>query len=191
MTEPTGFAAKPVLERVWSIPVRIAHWTLATLVLIDLFNDPGGEPHRLIGYAALAVVVLRLSYGTWSSHEASRVGLPRVRECSQHLRGMLRGRVVRERGHNPLGALMALLIWTLVVLLALTGWVSRWDRYWGEDWPIEIHAWLAQGLQACIVLHLVGVLTSSLIERQNLVRGMVSGNKYVDAGREGLTSEEN
>jgi cytochrome b len=166
--------------RVWARPVRVAHWCLATLICFDLFNDSGGKVHRYAGYAAAAVVALRLLYGIVYRSGPARLPLPKPSECWAHLREMLTGRVPRLAGHNPLGAAMTLLLWTLVLLLALTGWVSRWDRFWGEDWPQESHSWLSYILQLCVILHLLGVAVGSVLERQNLVRGMISGGKYVD-----------
>ena len=166
--------------RVWALPVRIAHWSLAALIFFDLFNDSGGKVHRYAGYAAAAVVMLRLLYGIIERSGPTRLTLPKPSECWAHLREMLTGRVPRLAGHNALGAAMTLLLWTLVLLLALTGWVSRWDRFWGEDWPLDLHSWLSCILQVCVVLHLLGVAVGSILERQNLVRGMISGGKYVD-----------
>lgn len=85
---------------------------------------------------------------------------------------------------------MTFALWSLVLLLALSGWVSRWDLFWGDDWPIVIHEILTIVLQVCIVTHLLGVIASSLLERQNLVRAMVDGRKQVDEvpGRDGRAS---
>ena len=71
-------------------------------------------------------------------------------------------------------------LWSLVLFLALSGWISRWDRFWGADWPLELHAWLSFALQVSVVLHLGGVAVSSALERQNLVRAILTGSKYVD-----------
>jgi cytochrome b len=172
--------AASTLRLVWAWPVRIAHWSLAALVVFELFYDSGGKLHRYAGYAAAAIVALRLIYGITTRSGAARLHLPRASACLAHLREMSGGRVARLAGHNPLGAAMSLLLWTLVLLLALTGWISRWDRFWGEDWPIDLHAALSYALQVCVVLHLAGVALSSYLERQNLVRGMLSGKKLVD-----------
>jgi cytochrome b len=168
------------IENVWQWPVRIAHWLLASLVIINLFNDHGGKLHRYIGYVAVAAVVLRLLYGVIGPAGPARLHLPRPRSMWLHARAMLAGVVPRPAGHNPLGAAMTLLLWLLVLLLGLTGWVSRWDRFWGEDWPQDLHAVLACGLQGAVLLHLAGVVLSSALERQNLVKAMVTGRKRVD-----------
>jgi hypothetical protein len=26
-------------------------------------------------------------------------------------------------------------------------WISRWDRFSGADWPLDLHAWLSSALQ--------------------------------------------
>ena len=41
--------------------MRLLHWMLAALVVFDLVHDDGGYAHRLVGYAAAAVVLLRLA----------------------------------------------------------------------------------------------------------------------------------
>ncbi len=168
------------LRQIWALPVRIAHWSLAALVVFELFYDSGGKPHRYAGYAAAAIVALRLIYGITTHSGPARLQLPQASACLAHLREMSGGRVARLAGHNPLGAAMSLLLWTLVLLLALTGWISRWDRFWGDDWPVDLHAVLSCAVQVCVVLHLAGVALSSYLERQNLVRGMLSGKKHVD-----------
>lgn len=184
-------ASSVSLQRVWSLSVRIAHWSLATLVIFNLFNDSGGEVHRYAGYAAAAVVALRLLYGVVGRAGPAQLHLPWPAECWAHLREMLTGRVPRLAGHNALGTAMSLLLWTLVLLLALSGWVSRWDRFWGEDWPQDIHSLLSTILQVCVILHLLGVVVSSLLERQNLVRGMIGGRKLVDVPHQGERISEN
>lgn len=75
---------------------------------------------------------------------------------------------------------MALVLWGLLLLLALSGWVSRWDMFWGEESVELVHTLLSYLLQGCLVLHIAGVFVSSRAERQNLVLGMITGRKRVD-----------
>lgn len=160
--------------------MRIAHWSVAALVIFNLFEESRDDAHRWVGYAAAAFVTLRLMYGCIDRTGAAGLHWPSPREAWLHWREMRAGRVTRIAGHNPLGAAMALALWTLVLLLALTGWLSRTDRLWGEDWPLELHAWLADALLVCVILHFLGALVGSLLERQNLILSMISGRKHVD-----------
>lgn len=164
----------------WALPVRGAHWILAGLVLYNLWADTG-PAHRFAGYAAAAVVLLRLLAGLCcgASHSV-RLRWPGLAACRAHGRQILAGRVASRAGHNPLGAAMSLAIWGLVLLLGLSGWISRWDRFWGEDWVADLHSGLATALEILVVCHLIGVLASSVVERQNLAWAMVTGRKRVD-----------
>jgi cytochrome b len=67
---------------------------------------------------------------------------------------------------------MSVLLWSLILSIALSGWNSRWDRFRGADWPLDLHAWLSSALQISVMLHLAGVALSSALERQNLVGTM-------------------
>jgi cytochrome b len=45
------------------------------------------------------------------------------------LRALRHGRAPRQAGHDPLGLWMVWLLWTLVVLLGLAVWISRFDAF--------------------------------------------------------------
>ena len=174
-------AASPgLLRSVWTLSVRIVHWSLAALVVFNLFNESGAKTHRYVGYVAAAFVVARLLYGVLTRSTPAQLRVPRPSECWSHIKQMRKGRTRQCASHNPLATAMTLLLWLLVMLLGLSGWISRWDRFWGEDWPVDLHVLLSGTLQVCVVLHLLGVALSSVLERQNLVRSMVTGKKYVD-----------
>ena len=89
-------------------------------------------------------------------------------------------------GHNPLGQWAVYAMWLLVFLLALSGWISRTDIYWGEDFPVTIHLVSSQLLQAMVVLHLLATLVISKRLKQNLTKAMVSG----DSSNKALTHED-
>lgn len=166
---------------VWSAAVRISHALVAAIVLFNLFNETG-PLHRYMGYTAAALVLLRLAWGlTRPRTDTAHLGLPSWPAWKRHALDLFQarrsGRVQRSLGHNPAGLCMALLIWTLVLALGLSGWVSQLDAFWGEDGPVDLHTTLARVLQVCIVLHWLGVLLMSLLQRENLVAAMVSGRK--------------
>ncbi|MED5618831.1 cytochrome b/b6 domain-containing protein [Ideonella sp. BN130291] len=163
---------------VWDAAVRLLHWSLAALVLFNGVRDDGDFVHRVIGYAAVGVVGARLLWAAvasgaaaWSELTLSMPGTLR------YLRRLLRGNVARHLGHNPLGRWMVWLLWSLVLLLGLTGWLSRTDALWGEDWPRDVHALLAKLLWVAVALHLAGVALMSWLQRENLPLAMITGSK--------------
>lgn len=163
---------------VWDWGVRLAHWTLAGLVAIDLVWDYGDYAHRMVGYAAVVVVLGRLSWASVCRSHASLASLrPSVSQTLTYLRLLLRGQPPRSMGHDPLGLWMVWLVWIVVLLLGLTGWMSRLDVFWGDDRVHYAHALLADLLLVAVIVHLCGVAAMSWLWRQNLPAAMITGRK--------------
>jgi cytochrome b len=154
------------------------HWALAALVLADLVVDDGGAVHRNVGYVAVAVVLARWLWAAFARGEARFAALkPSVAGTWSYLRGG----APRTVGHDPLGLWMVWLLWAIVLLLGVTGWMSRLDAFWGDDRVQAAHAWLADALLVAVALHLIGVAVMSWRWRENLPAAMVTGCKR-DAG---------
>jgi cytochrome b len=64
-----------------------------------------------------------------------------------------------------------------VLLLGLSGWMSRLDALWGDERVHDAHAFLADLLLAAVILHLAGVATMSWLWKENLPASMVNGFK--------------
>lgn len=168
--------------RVWDPVVRLLHWALAVLVAVDLIRDDGDYSHRLVGYAAVVVVLLRLTSGALSRSHGSLAALrPSITGSLAYLRLLRQGRAPQPPGHNPLGVWMVWMIWILVLLLGLTGWMSRLDAFWGDELLEELHAWLADLMLLAIVVHLIAILAMSWLWRANLAAAMVTGTKRVSS----------
>lgn len=159
----------------WTLLVRITHWLVAIGVLINFFNESGFW-HRFIGYGCLGLVLLRICDGLWMSrHSTSQFYLPCITDIKTHVKELVAGRISTRTGHNPLGQYAVYSLWLLIILLTLTGWVSRTDQYWGVGWPIAIHSALSCALQSMVVLHLLAVLVVSKLQGRNLIRAMIHG----------------
>jgi len=162
----------------WDWLVRLSHWALAVLVIVDLVRDDGDRAHRLVGYAAVVVVLVRLGWAALSRSQAGFAALrPSLSQSRAYLRLLLRGEPPRSLGHNPLGVWMVWLIWILVLLLGLTGWMSRLDAFWGDDTVHDAHALLADLLLAAVIVHLAGIALMSWLWRENLPAAMITGRK--------------
>ena len=160
--------------QVWDAAVRLLHWSLAALVLFDLYLDDGGWLHRVIGYWAAGIVVARL---LWAVVARGASGLAGLKPSLTGTLAYLRGGTPRAPGHDPLGLWMVWLLWSLVLLLGITGWMSRLDAFWGDDLLRDVHSWLAQALLIAVVVHLSGVVAMSWRWRENLIAAMLTGRK--------------
>ena len=159
--------------RAWDAVVRLLHWTLAALIVFDLVLDDGGRAHRLVGYAAAIVVLLRLSWAALRSHRLK----PSIAGTRDYVRLLLVGKPPRSVEHDPLGLWMVWLLWILVLLLGLTGWMSRLDIFWGDDLVNGAHELLANLLMAAVAVHVLAVVVMSVLWRENLPAAMVTGIK--------------
>jgi cytochrome b len=159
---------------VWDAAVRLVHWLLAALVLFDWFRDDGDRLHRTVGYVAVGMVVARLLWAGWARGHG---GLSALRPSVAGTLDYLRRGAPRTLGHDPLGLWMVWLLWSLVLLLGLTGWMSRLDAFWGDELIQDLHAWLADALLLAVAVHLAGVVVMSWRWRENLPGAMLSGRK--------------
>ncbi len=157
----------------WTLFVRLTHWLVAASVLINFFNDTGFW-HRTIGYIGLALVILRIVYGLFLSKViTSKLSIPNFSSIKVHCKELLSGQVPTHVGHNPLGQYAVYLMWLLIGFLAFTGWLSRTDAYWGEDWPVDLHMMLSSILEGLVILHVLATLVMSKLQKQNLVKKMI------------------
>ena len=165
--------------RVWDPLVRFVHWAVAVLVAIDLLNDAGANPwHRYFGYAAGALIALRLAWGLCGPHYA-RLKTMMASACT--LKVYFRESTSPTRrfyaGHNPLGAYMAFTLWALLLAAVITGWMLQLDAFWGDESIQNLHAAAAYALATLAVVHVTGVLVTSAATRSNLVMAMITGTK--------------
>lgn len=180
MTPNTSSAAASTpAVKVWDPFVRIFHWSLVTCIVLNQFVLEAGETaHEWTGYTASALVLLRLVWGFVGGRHARFADFfPTPQRLGRHLQALRRGEQPHYDGHNPLGALMMLALMVLVLSLGLTGWLQTTDAYWGEEWLMELHEWLANGLLLAAGLHATAAIVMGRLERTRLIRAMITGHK--------------
>jgi len=170
-------AASDARVRTWDLWVRLTHWTIAGIVVWNLFG-PTDQLHRVLGYVAAGLVGLRVVWGFVGTRYARfSAWWPTPSHLAEYLRSLAAGKPLPHVSHNPLGALMAIALWLLVLALGLTGWLMRLDAFWGEDWPQDIHTWLSIALEVCVCVHIAAALVMSVLTRENLIGAMLTGFK--------------
>lgn len=181
MRAPALLARGTATVRVWDPFVRIFHWSLVILVGLALLTPDWGWLHRPIGYGAAGLVVARLIWGLVGPRHARFTNFVRgPRTVLAYLRSLREGRAERHIGHNPAGGAMIVVLLSMIIGLGVTGWMSQTDYWFGIDWVTNLHAAIGNLLPWVVGLHLVGVVVSSWLHRENLIRAMITGEKLVE-----------
>ena len=177
--KPDHQAALAPAVKVWDPFVRLFHWSLVSCVLLNQFIlEAGATAHEWTGYLASALVLARVLWGFVGSRHARFADFfPTPGRLYRHFKALSQGQHPQYAGHNPLGALMMLALMAFVLGLGLTGWIQTTDAYFGEEWLMELHEWLANGLLIAAGLHGVAAIVMGRLERVNLVKAMVTGVK--------------
>jgi cytochrome b len=164
---------------VWDAPVRVFHW-LMVLAFVGAFVTADSERWRLahvtLGYTTLGLAAFRVVWGLIGTRYARFASFVRgPRAVLSYLASLLRGRPERHLGHNPAGAVVIVLLLALIWITAVSGWAIYHDT--GGDWMEGLHEGAANTMLGLVVVHVLGVLASSWLHRENLVAAMVSGRK--------------
>lgn len=173
------------MSKVWDLLVRLLHWSLVVAIAtawLSTLHLGFGRAHEPAGYVALAVVTARVLWGFLGplpgAHYARFTQFLRAPQAVLRYARLLRAhREPRYIGHNPLGGWMVLTLLACVAATGITGWLQTTDRYWGSELLEDIHRKLAWTLLGLIALHVLGVVTTSLRHRENLVAAMLTGRK--------------
>lgn len=185
-TAPDGAQAPAGPIRVWDLPTRLFHWLLAASFAGDWLTaeDEGLRVlHYALGCTAAALVVFRIAWGFAGTRYARFSSLDfRPGSALRYLRSLASPAPEHHTGHNPAASWAIAALLALVAATALTGWLAAGAGEGGarQDW----HEAIATATLSLVVLHVVAVVASSLVHRENLVRSMLTGNKRAAAGAE-------
>lgn len=165
---------------VWDLPVRIFHWVIAILVPLNYWWLEGGELlHQCVGYVIAVLLVARIVWGFVGSHNARFANfLPTPARLRRHYQQLRTSRFNACDGHNPLGALMILLLLSLLAFIVASGWMQGLDRFWGEDWVQQLHKYAADALMVAVAVHIVAVIGMSRFTQLHLIRTMITGKRF-------------
>jgi cytochrome b len=72
---------------------------------------------------------------------------------------------------------MILTLLSVILGLAVSGWLMGTDAYFGVEWVEELHEALSAGLQGLVAVHVLAALLMGRKLRQPLIRAMITGYK--------------
>ncbi len=184
--------------RIWDLPTRIFHWSLAGCVLASVVTaNLGGNAmvwHFRSGYAILTLLTFRVVWGVLGGHWsrfASFIFSPAA--LGRYLRGQSHAQELHDVGHSPLGALSVFAVLGILTAQVATGlfaddeiantgplikfvsgatslMLTKWHKTYGQ-WTIV----------TLVVLHVAAIAFYVLKKKRDLLSAMVSGNKVLPA----------
>lgn len=184
-----------VAIKVWDLPVRLFHWALALLFVVQIVTGQmGGDTmrwHAWSGYALLVLIVFRILWGFAGGTHARFASFLAGPAATWRFAVRLFSReAVPQVGHNPLGGWMVMALIVCLLLQAVSGLFSN-DGLSVEG-PLaavvsaelsnrlsQFHRWNQNLLLALTGVHIFAVAFHWLVKRENLVGPMFSGVKQV------------
>ncbi|MBR1326597.1 cytochrome b [Bradyrhizobium ottawaense] len=188
MPKARGGADRPPADRtasrtvaVWDLPLRLWHWALAASVLAAWFTPTVYDrTHRIVGYAVLGLLVFRLVWGFLGSrYSRFRMVGVRLRAAPSYLWNLRRGITGRYIGLNPAGTLMLVALLAALAVSTITGAMSVTTTFFGVWWVEDTHHYSSDAVIVLVVVHVVGVVLMGLLQRESLVRAMITGRKRI------------
>lgn len=180
--------------RVWDLPTRIFHWTLAACVvgLIATAEFAGKAMfwHFQLGYIVLSLLIFRAIWGCvggrWSRFSSF------LYKPTSVLR-LIRLQIAPEQtvGHTPLGAMSVFALFGVLLLQVTSGlmsddeisnagplsrFVSSFLVSNATDYHKNIGQFILIGL---MTLHVAAILFYLFKKKENLIRPMITGDKLL------------
>lgn len=165
---------------IWDIGIRLFHWSIALVFVLNYFLlEPGETAHQIAGYYAFAWLIFRTVWGFIGPQRARFADfLPTPSRVKAHLQHLKQRQLPKDSGHNPLGGLVILLMIGLFAYQATTGFMlEEIDAFYGSSVLEQWHEWGAHALFALVCLHIAAVVWVQWWGRIQLIRPMITGRR--------------
>jgi len=179
--------------RIWDLPTRLFHWTLALCVVaLVITGNIGGEAmvwHFRLGFAVLALLLFRLVWGFCGGRWSRWSHLPiHPTSVLSYLRSTP---ATLQAGHSPLGSLSVLALLLMLLFQVASGLIS--DDEIATAGPFV--PWVSSSLSAMathwhtstgksillvlIALHLAAIGYYRRFKKQALTQAMLLGDQQL------------
>ncbi|MEW6993843.1 cytochrome b/b6 domain-containing protein [Colwelliaceae bacterium MEBiC 14330] len=176
---------------IWDLPLRIFHWSFAITILASWYTAEHKEDyielHMQLGFVVLALLIFRIIWGiVGPKHARFTQFIPSARKLFNYLTSDEKNKFTP--GHNPLGALMVVLMIVLIALQAISGLFINDDifssgPYYGsiskdlEAIMSFLHHNTFDFMIGAIGLHITAIAYYWWVKKHNLVLPMITGKK--------------
>ena len=196
-----------VAIKVWDLPVRLFHWALVLLLIVQVVTGQIGGGlmswHLYSGYCVLVLMIFRILWGfAGGTHARFASFLASPAATLRFAKRLFSREAVPQVGHNPLGGWMVILMIVSLTLQAASGLFAN-DGAAAEgplaakvsledsNFLSEFHRWNLKLLLLLAGVHIAAVIFHWVVKKDNLVGAMFTGVKRVPEAavherREGL-----
>lgn len=175
------------MRYVWDPFVRLFHWSLVIAFTIAFYTHASEwerVTHTNAGYVAGFLLIARVIWGLGKTGYASFQAFPfRPIAAFQYAFQVFKGSAKPTIGHNPAGSLVIYLMLFTGLLTAVSGFLVFNDGWIFESEELlqDTHLYSAWAWLGLIVMHVLGVITESILHKDNLILAMLTGVKrHVD-----------
>ncbi len=184
-------------QKIWDPVTRLWHWILAiavsiTWVLGEYMEFTTIQWHFFSGYLVGGLLVFRIFWGTIGPQPI------RLKQLAQHPSEIVTytKRIFHRSpsgtpGHNPIGSASVIVMLVLLAVQVISGMFNESDDFF-ESAPLAayvtqdiinrmswIHSWCSKFVLIVVCLHIAAILFYLIWKKENLVRPMISGWKWV------------
>lgn len=170
-------------SRVYDLPLRLFHWSFATLFLVAFIIAKTVDDesiiftlHMLSGLIMIFLIFLRVIWGIVGTRY-SRFSSFRLRpsEFYTYFTSIINSKTKRYLGHNPASSYVSMAMFIFTVGLGVSGILmsQRINKHFFE----EIHEICANGFLVTVILHISGVVLHQVKHNDGMLLSMVTGKK--------------
>lgn len=172
---------------IWDPFVRLFHWSLAIAFGVAFYTHASEwdrMTHIEAGYVAGALIIARIFWGTIATGYANfKTFPPNFIWAAKYLYKLIKGNAIHYVGHNPTGALVIYAMLGIGLTAVGSGILVFEDGLMFGDSYIKayktIHHYSTWGWLFLVGGHVIGVITESILHRDNLILAMITGCKRV------------
>lgn len=167
---------------IWDAPTRVFHWLQVTSI-VGAYSISESERYRdshvAFGYILLGLIVFRLLWGFLGTRYARFSSFFfKPGEIVTYLLFLFKGKPRHYLGHNPAGSVSVWLLLSLGLFICVTGVMALQDD--ASDVVVKMHGVATNVMLAVVLLHILGVLVSSVLHHENLLSSMITGSKSAE-----------
>jgi len=167
---------------VYDLPTRLFHWLFAGLFVLSftIAKTVDDETiqfsyHMLSGFVLAILVLWRIMWGVIGSRYAKFAGFDlNIFNLKNYFLGILSGSNKRWPGHNPASSWAAIIMFSLVLGLVVSGYFMTTGY---KESIEEIHEFMANAFVILVIAHVTGIIFHSLRHKDRIALSMLDGKK--------------